>query len=182
MVISASMSTTSSSAMRMRRRALNDWSKRLVDEARKLVAAGLGLRQAKDVDLWMDYKISGNAPLTRQLRDKVEKSGVLLVLMSEWYLESSWCRDELGWFFDAVRQKRANRPVFVVRVRATDHGLWPEVFKDERGHPLVGYDSRATPKTTASGCRRATRRPRMLPTARISTWRSASWRVTLPPS
>ena len=120
--------------------ALNDWSKRLVDEARKLVATGLGLRQAKDVDLWMDYKISGNAPLTRQLRDKVEKSGVLLVLMSEWYLESSWCRDELGWFFDAVRQKRADRPVFVVRVRATDHSLWPDVFKDERGHPLVGYD------------------------------------------
>ena len=26
---------------------------------------GLGLRQAKDVDLWMDYGISGNAPLTR---------------------------------------------------------------------------------------------------------------------
>jgi hypothetical protein len=120
--------------------ALNDWSKRLVEEARKLVATGLGLRQAKDVDLWMDYKITGNAPLTGQLRDKVEKSGVLLVLMSEWYLESSWCRDELGWFFDAVRQKRADRPVFVVRVRATDHGLWPEVFKDERGHPLIGYD------------------------------------------
>jgi hypothetical protein len=120
--------------------ALNDWSKRLVEEARKLVATGLGLRQAKDVDLWMDYKISGNAPLTGQLRDKVEKAGVLLVLMSEWYLESSWCRDELGWFFDAVRQKRADRPVFVVRVRATDHSLWPDVFKDECGHPLIGYD------------------------------------------
>ena len=120
--------------------ALNDWSKGLVDDARKLVAAGLGMRQAKDVDLWMDYRICGNDPLTRQLRDKVEKSGVLLVLMSEWYLESSWCRDEVAWFFDAVRQKRADRPVFVVRVRSTDHGLWPDVFKDERGHPLVGYD------------------------------------------
>src|SRR5262245_2585095 len=120
--------------------AFNDWSKRLVDEARKLVATGLGLRHAKDVDLWMDYRISGNTPLTRQLRDKVEKSGVLLVLMSEWYLESSWCRDEVGWFVDAVKQKRADRPVFVVRVRATDHKLWPDVFKDERGHALVGYD------------------------------------------
>jgi hypothetical protein len=120
--------------------ALNDWSKRLVDEARKLVATGLGLRQAKDVDLWMDYQISGNTPLTQQLRDKVEKSGMLLVLMSEWYLESSWCRDELGWFFNAVRQKRADRPVFVVRVRTTDHSQWPDVFKDERGHALIGYD------------------------------------------
>jgi TIR domain len=120
--------------------ALNDWSKRLVDEARKLVATGLGMRQARDVDLWMDYKISGSQPLTGQLRGKVEKSGVLLVLMSEWYLESSWCRDEVEWFFDAIRQKRADRPVFVVRVRSTDHSLWPDVFKDERGHPLVGYD------------------------------------------
>lgn len=120
--------------------ALNEWSKRLVGDARKYVATGLGMRQAKDVDLWMDYKICGNEPLTRQLQNKVEKSGVLLVLMSEWYLESSWCRDELGWFFHAVRQKRADRPVFVVRVRSTDHSRWPEVFKDERGHPLVGYD------------------------------------------
>jgi hypothetical protein len=104
------------------------------------VAAGLGRTHAIDVDLWMDYKISGNAPLTRHLRDKVEKSGVLLVLMSEWYLESRWCRDEVEWFFDAIRQKRANRPVFVVRVRSTDHTLWPDVFKDERGHPLIGYD------------------------------------------
>jgi hypothetical protein len=60
--------------------------------------------------------------------------------MSEWYLESSWCRDEVEWFIGAVRNKRAERPVFVVRFRATDHGDWPEVFKDERGHPLTGYD------------------------------------------
>jgi len=119
---------------------LNDWSKQLVEEVRKYVAPGLGLRQAKEVDLWMDYEISGHAPLTQQLRDKVEKSGVLLVLMSEWYLESSWCRDEVEWFFDAIRQKQADRPVFVVRVRSTNHSLWPSVFKDERGHPLVGYD------------------------------------------
>ena len=37
-------------------------------------------------------------------------------------------------------RERAGRPVFVVRVRATDHTTWPKVFKDERGHPLVGYD------------------------------------------
>jgi hypothetical protein len=117
---------------------LNDWSKRLVEEVRNYVATGLALRHARQVDVWMDYKICGSTPLTRQLRDKVENSGVLLVLMSEWYLESSWCRDELEWFVNAVRQK--DRPVFVVRVRSTDHDGWPSVFKDERGHPLVGYD------------------------------------------
>jgi hypothetical protein len=119
---------------------LNDWSKRLVDDARRFVATGLGLRQANQVDLWMDYKISGNQPLTEQLRAKVERSGVLLVLMSEWYLESSWCRDEVEWFLKTVRHKRAGRPIFVVRVRSTDHAAWPKLFKDERDHPLIGYD------------------------------------------
>ena len=83
---------------------------------------------------------------------------------------------------DAVRQKRANRPVFVVRVRATDHGLWPEVFKDERGHPLVGYDFVRDAEDNSLGLPKGYPSPENTPTARISTWRSASWRVTLPPS
>lgn len=119
---------------------LNDWSKRLVEDVRKFVATGLGLRDANQVDLWMDYKICGNQPLTDQLRKKVTQSGLLIVLMSEWYLESSWCRDEIDWFVNTMRQERAGCPVFIVRVRATDQASWPRLFKDERGHPLVGYD------------------------------------------
>jgi TIR domain len=119
---------------------LNDWSKRLVEDTRRFVAIGLGLRDARQIGLWWDYKMSGHEPLTRQLRENVERSAVLVVLMSEWYLESSWCRDEREWFVNAVRQKRADRPVFLVRIRETDDKVWPSVFKDERGHPLVGYD------------------------------------------
>ena len=119
---------------------LNDWSERLIQEIRRVVAGGLGLRKDEDVDLWWDYKISGNQPLTGYVRSKVARSGLLLVLMSDWYLNSSWCRDELEWFTNTIRQERPGRPIFVVRVRATDHNTWPPVFKDERGHPLVGYD------------------------------------------
>ncbi len=114
--------------------ALNDWSKGLVDDARKLVAAGLGMRQAKDVDLWMDYKICGNEPLTRQLRDKVEKSGVLLVLMSEWYLE-----------FELVQR----RSRVVLRCRPAEAGRptgvrGPGAF--DRPQPLAGrVQGRARP-------------------------------------
>jgi TIR domain len=119
---------------------LNEWSKDLIGRIRNLVAGGLGLREDDQVGLWWDYRMCGNEPLTRQLREKAERSAVLLVLMSEWYLDSSWCRDELEWFLNAVRQKRADRAVFVVRVRATDPSKWPNIFKDERGHPLTGYD------------------------------------------
>jgi TIR domain len=118
---------------------LNDWSRRLIDELRRLVAGGLGLRAAEQVGIWWDYDLRGNQPLTRQLREKVEGAGVLLVLMSDWYLDSAWCRDERDWFVNTLRQRGADR-VFLVRVRATDHDRWPEAFKDERGHPLAGYD------------------------------------------
>jgi hypothetical protein len=119
---------------------LNEWSKDLIGRIRNLVAGGLGLREDDQVGLWWDYRMCGHEPLTRQLREKAERSAVLLVLMSEWYLDSSWCRDELEWFFNAVRQKRADRAVFVVRVRATEQSKWPKIFKDERGYPLTGYD------------------------------------------
>jgi TIR domain len=118
---------------------LNDWSRRLIDELRTLVAGGLKLRGAPQVGVWWDYDLRGNQPLTRQLREKVKGAGVLLVLMSDWYLDSAWCKDERNWFVNAVRQRGADR-VFVVRVCATDYGRWPKSFKDERGHPLVGYD------------------------------------------
>jgi hypothetical protein len=119
---------------------LNLWSVRLIQEVRQFVAGELGLREDEHLDLWWDYKIAGNQPLTAELRRKVARSGLLLVLMSDWYLDSSWCRDELEWFLNTIRQERAGRPVFVVRVRETDHNTWPEAFKDERGHPLPGYN------------------------------------------
>ena len=118
---------------------LNDWSGRLIKDLSKLVAGGVGLRGAEEVGLWWDYHLRGNQPLTGQLRAKVAGAGVLLVLMSDWYLKSAWCQDERDWFVTAVRQRGADR-VFVVRVCATDDGGWPEEFKDERGHPLAGYD------------------------------------------
>jgi TIR domain len=118
---------------------LNEWSRRLIDELRRLVAGGLGLRGAEQVGIWWDYAIRGNEPLTRQLREKVEGAGVLLVLMSDWYLDSAWCRDERDWFLSTLRQRGADR-AFVVRVCASAEDRWPEAFKDERGHPLVGYD------------------------------------------
>jgi TIR domain len=118
---------------------LNDWSARLIKDLRTLVAGGLGLRGADEVGVWWDYHLRGNQPLTGQLREKVEGAGVLLVLMSEWYLKSAWCRDERDWFVQDVRWRGADR-VFVIRVCATDDSSWPEELKDERGHPLVGYD------------------------------------------
>ena len=115
-------------------------------------------------------KISGNQPLTGYVRSKVARSGLLLVLMSDWYLNSSWCRDELEWFTNTIRQERPGRPIFVVRVRATDHNTWPPVFKDERGRPPLATTLSLTAKPRGWG-RRAFR-PEILATAGSSMKRS----------
>jgi TIR domain len=119
---------------------LKEWCACLIKETRELVANGLGLRQGEQVGLWWDHRISGNAHLSDQLREEIERSGLLLVLMSDLYLQSTWCRDELQWFVDTVARMRSARRIFVVRIRSTDAHLWPSVFKDDRGHPLIGYD------------------------------------------
>jgi hypothetical protein len=118
---------------------LNEWSARLIKDLRTLVAGALGMRGAEEVGVWWDYHLRGNQPLSGQLREKVEGAGVLLVLMSDWYLKSAWCRDERDWFVQDVQRRGADR-VFVVRVCTTDDSDWPDEFKDERGYPLVGYD------------------------------------------
>jgi TIR domain len=116
---------------------LNPWSTRMIHDLRELVATGLDLRQPHRVDFWMDDGLSGNEPLSEQLRSHAEKSASLLVLMTDWYLKSTWCKDERDWF---VQHTRAGHPLFVVRVRPTKDHTWPDAFKDERGRPLIGYD------------------------------------------
>jgi hypothetical protein len=74
------------------------------------------------------------------LRSTVSASGVLMIVMSEHYLASSWCHDELEWFRKQI-QDRAGDPgrVFVIRAQKTDPTLWPDFLRDERGNPLVGF-------------------------------------------
>jgi hypothetical protein len=59
----------------------------------------------------------------------------LLVVMSHYYLDSPWCRDELKWFSD---QAGSNDKVFVVKAFNTAAELWPPALKPD-GHPLPGF-------------------------------------------
>ena len=64
-----------------------------------------------DFHIWMDPEIDQTAHLTEELRAKASACGVLMIVMSKRYLMSSWCRDELDWFREAVRGAgRRKRP------------------------------------------------------------------------
>jgi hypothetical protein len=116
---------------------LTPWSEQL----RTTLAAHLNelLEQKGDkrVDIWMDYRLEGNVGLTPQLRERVKGSALLLIVMSPFYLDSPWCKDEAEWF--ASECKAGDGRIFVVRCRPTDEARWPAFLKDERGTALRGY-------------------------------------------
>jgi hypothetical protein len=117
---------------------LKIWTNGLI---RKLESQILSLdTEYDDLHVWMDEQIDPTAHLTDLLRDKVSKSGVLIIVMSKRYLGSSWCRDELDWFKKQIADRAGDTGrVFVIRAQPTDAAAWPDFLRDERGHAMPGF-------------------------------------------
>jgi hypothetical protein len=90
--------------------------------------------------IWRDEHIDPTIHLTDELRGKVKTSGILLIVMSPRYLNSSWCKDELEWFKQQILERERDQGrIFVVRALRTDENQWPEFLRDARGNTLVGF-------------------------------------------
>ncbi|MEM9384943.1 MAG: TIR domain-containing protein [Pseudomonadota bacterium] len=93
-----------------------------------------------DLKIFIDKQLDPAMPLTDQLRGQVQASGLLLIIMSNRYLQSSWCNNELEWFDNEIRQCQAEGGVIlVVRAQPTDHEVWPTCLKDDRGFVVLGF-------------------------------------------
>jgi hypothetical protein len=93
-----------------------------------------------DLIIWRDEHLDPTTYLTDEIRDKVENSGVLMIVMSPRYLASAWCKDELEWFRRQIQDRaRDHGRVFVVRALRTDDTSWPDFLRDARGHTLIGF-------------------------------------------
>jgi hypothetical protein len=117
---------------------LKDWTDTLVQ---KLIGDIHSIDPAFDeLRFWMDAQIDPTAPLTKELRDKVKTSGILMVIMSPRYLKSKWCQEELEWFREQIRERSNDQGrVFVVRVLPTEKTDWPDFLLDENGNSLIGF-------------------------------------------
>lgn len=117
---------------------LRTWSICLVDE---LKAAILNTRiEFAPLAIYLDRDRDPTLGLTADLKAKVKASAILLIVMSPFFVESSWCRDEGAWFQAQLQARgRGNGFLFVVRAMPTDGKDWPPYLKDERGHPLLGF-------------------------------------------
>ena len=83
----------------LRRELISKWTHSLVDDLSSQLDVLLGTKdQKRRVLIWMDPALEGNHPLSESINAKIKQSALFLVVMSQYYLESPWCRDELKWF------------------------------------------------------------------------------------
>jgi hypothetical protein len=117
---------------------LKRWSQAMIDRLKADIASLF--TDFDELKIWDYRSIDPTAELTDELRNKVERSCLLLIVMSPRYLASAWCKDELTWFERqfAERRKGVGR-VFIVRAVSTDSNKWPRFLKDERGHADLGF-------------------------------------------
>lgn len=96
----------------------------------KKLEAEVRQRGIKNFAAWFDRNLAENLPLTPQLKDKINRSAILLVVMSPSYLQSDWCRREREAFLSLVRNRVAEGCVFVVETREVHPSSYPSEFGD----------------------------------------------------
>lgn len=122
----------------------------------KVLKTGLSAKLKKETRLtdrnlqvfWDKSQLQQGEPLDWELNDHVEKSAIFCIFMSQNYLDSEWCRQELDWFLKTLenRKDRLSReasgrlwPVIVVSVGPTVQTDWPDEIL-QRGMPFEFYD------------------------------------------
>jgi hypothetical protein len=94
----------------------------------------------RGINIWIDLAIDPTEELTEQLRATVGASGILLIIMTPYYLASNWCGDERDWFRNQIQSRSPDKGrVFIIRALSTDEKPWPDFLLDERGHRPVGF-------------------------------------------
>jgi hypothetical protein len=134
-----------------RRDFLSKWTRKFVDDLASQLDIILGNKEAsRRVDIWMDQSaLQGNQPLSPELQKSIDQSALLLVVMSDYYLKSQWCKHELEWFNGRGSDKVVGR-VFVVKAFNTDRATWPGALRPE-GSDLVGYPFYSTESADDTG-------------------------------
>ena len=125
---------------------LKDWSHYLVNELEDNISS-FEIEFSGLIDIFIDRDLDPTRRLTDQLEGKIKGSGLLLVIMSDHYLRSSWCNDELEWFEKELKASQKDGGlILVVRTHPTDHAAWPDCLKDDQGHPFIGFQFHPKPE------------------------------------
>jgi hypothetical protein len=125
---------------------LKAWSQSF---AKKLHSTLISSKKHRALSFFLDQgqregeRLDETATPSRAL-DEATNSALLIALMSPWYLESRWCKDEreawaAGIGGDAGRIAKKFNRAFVIRVQDIGESPWPSEFCDEKGHGNLGF-------------------------------------------
>jgi hypothetical protein len=108
--------------------------------------------ELQHVTIWRDEHHDPTLFLTDEIRRTVSVSGILIIVMSPFYLTSTWCKDEREWFKEQVQDRSQDQGrVFLIRALHTDEKEWPDFLHDIRGHALPGFKFYDTPGSVPNG-------------------------------
>jgi hypothetical protein len=115
-----------------RTRLLAEWSLQLVRHIKYQLQ--LEMPQDADLKLWVDTGLDQTIALEDSLKNNVQGSAILLVIMSNFYLQSEYCMFETS-YFKSTPLDTAPKPnqVVIISAQKTDRTRWPQAFKSSTG-------------------------------------------------
>jgi len=89
------------------------WVTTLVEGLRGELARKLG--RSDSCSIWMDHQLSRHVQITPEIMDTLQKTAILLVILSPGYIASEWCERERCTFLAMVQERvRSGSRVFIV--------------------------------------------------------------------
>lgn len=88
------------------------------------------------VEVWKDNQLPAQGNLSERLEREIKDSSLFLVIMSESYLISEWCKKEGIMFVNSLKDKSDMR-IFIVEKEETDKKRWPDFLKVKEGDSLI---------------------------------------------
>jgi hypothetical protein len=116
------------------------FARELESELRAFSELDQDLRIFLDEHRRLSQGVDPMEPLTEQLREDIERSALLTVIMTPHYLKSHWCGDERNWWIEKQLVHALATPGRIAVVHAWPTPTpWPEVLSDSRDKPLTGF-------------------------------------------
>ncbi|MBN2528052.1 MAG: toll/interleukin-1 receptor domain-containing protein [Deltaproteobacteria bacterium] len=89
--------------------------------------------------IFTDGLMKGYDVVESKLKEQCEEADILLLVMSEGYLNSDWCKREREWFLQYVADYSGK--VFLIELEPTERENWPDEFKGLQGYPFFELDN-----------------------------------------
>ena len=108
--------------------ALGEWSRKVAGYLNDLVATALSVEGHGKFSYFVDtQRLMSASPLTDDLRSAVERSALLVVMMSPVYLNRPYCVQELT---DFLARRDLNHCVILEALPTESEDLWPDALRD----------------------------------------------------